>query len=59
LTHHQNKVAKAKKKKKSKGQAKTVDVTLTDKDFGSLTGGEKDDLLKIIALELNLIAPDP
>jgi len=46
-------------RRKAKRQAKDFGASLSGKTFSELTGVEKDDLLKAIALELGLISPDP
>ena len=55
---HQAKKEKAQKRKKSKKQRDEVAVSFADKTFAELKNKDKDDLLKAIALELGLIAPD-
>ena len=59
LPHHQARVAVAQNKGKRGKQGKQVAEPLESKTFDQLTGADKDNLLKAIALKLDLIAPDP
>ena len=58
LSAHQARLAVETAKKRGKGQAKALCDSWQGKTFSELTGQEKDDLLKAIALELGMIAPD-
>jgi hypothetical protein len=60
LVFHQERLAEIAAKKQAKKQAKTLcdSWQWRQKLFSDLTNKEKDDLLKAIALELGMIAPD-
>jgi hypothetical protein len=58
LTEHTKKRRADRKRKKNLREARKMRKNLAKKTFASLTESEKDDLLKAIAMRLDLIAPD-
>jgi hypothetical protein len=58
IPEHQARLAANQVRDSSRRQAGTIRGTLASKRFGQLSVPQKDDLLKAIALELGLIAPD-